>query len=64
MDNENYENDENFDDDVEIPTADCWFIRQSKQDQQSSIVIIAYDQYNAVSQQVYFFTQITINDIL
>ncbi|CAF3639498.1 unnamed protein product [Rotaria socialis] len=52
--NENFENDDNIDDDdeAEIPTADCWFIRQSKQEQQSSIVVVAYDQFNAVSQQI------------
>ncbi len=49
--NENFEND-NDDDDVGIPTADCWFVRQSKQEEQSSIVIVAYDQFNAVNQQV------------
>ncbi|CAF3176855.1 unnamed protein product [Rotaria sp. Silwood2] len=49
---ENNENDDNDDDDIDIPTADCWFIRQSKQEQQSSIVIVAYDQFNAVSQQI------------
>jgi formylmethanofuran dehydrogenase subunit E-like metal-binding protein len=47
LDNENYDNDE-----VGIPTADCWFIRQSKQDQQTSMIIVAYDQFNAVNQQV------------
>ena len=47
LDNE-IDNDD--DDDVGIPTADCWFIRQSKQ--QSSMVIVAYDQFNAVNQQV------------
>jgi formylmethanofuran dehydrogenase subunit E-like metal-binding protein len=50
LDNEN--DNDNDDDDIGIPTADCWFIRQSKQEQQSSIVIIAYDQFNAVNQQV------------
>ncbi|CAF4398633.1 unnamed protein product [Rotaria socialis] len=52
--NENFENGDNIDDDdeAEIPTADCWFIRQSKQEQQSSIVVVAYDQFNAVSQQI------------
>jgi hypothetical protein len=49
-------NDNDDDDDVGIPTADCWIIRQSKQEQQqSSIVIVAYDQFNAVNQQVEFF---------
>ncbi|CAF3763323.1 unnamed protein product [Rotaria sordida] len=49
---ENNEHDDNDDDDIDIPTADCWLIRQSKQEQQSSIVIVAYDQFNAVSQQI------------
>ncbi|CAF1166862.1 unnamed protein product [Adineta steineri] len=52
--NDNYENDNNDedDDDIGIPTADCWFVRQSKQNEQSSIVIVAYDQFNAVNQQI------------
>ena len=47
-------------DELGIPTADCWFIRQSKQYQQTSMVIVAYDQFNAVNQQVRnfeFFSQ-------
>ncbi len=51
LDNEN----DNNDDDVGIPTADCWIVRQSKQEQQqSSLVIVAYDQFNAINQQVKF----------
>ncbi|CAF3674601.1 unnamed protein product [Adineta steineri] len=52
--NDNFENDNNDedDDDIGIPTADCWFVRQSKQNEQSSIVIVAYDQFNAVNQQI------------
>ncbi len=49
LDNENDD-----DSDMDTPTADCWFVRQSKQEQQSSIVIVAYDQFNAVNQQVDF----------
>ena len=48
LDDEN----DNDDDDIGMPTADCWFIRQSKQGQQTSMVIVAYDQFNAVNQQV------------
>lgn len=48
LDNEN----ENGDDEIGVPTADCWYIRQSKPDGPSSIVIVAYDQFNAVNQQV------------
>jgi len=52
LDNEN----DNDDDDVGIPTADCWIVRQSKQEQQqSSLVIVAYDQFNAINQQVLNF---------
>lgn len=43
---------ENGDDEIGVPTADCWYIRQSKQDEPSSMVIVAYDQFNAVNQQV------------
>lgn len=50
LDNEN----ENAADEIGIPTADCWFIRQSKQNEHSSMVIVAYDQFNAVNQQVRF----------
>jgi hypothetical protein len=46
------ETDNDDDDDIGIPTADCWFIRQSKQEQQSSMIIVAYDQFNAVNQQI------------
>ena len=49
---ESNEIDNDDDDDIGIPTADCWFIRQSKQEQQSSMSIVAYDQFNAVNQQV------------
>jgi formylmethanofuran dehydrogenase subunit E-like metal-binding protein len=46
------DNDDEDDDETGIPTADCWFIRPSKDKQQSSMVIVAYDQFNAVHQQV------------
>lgn len=42
------EYDDDNDDDISIPTADCWIVRQS------SVVIVAYDQFNAVNQQVGF----------
>jgi hypothetical protein len=48
---------------MDTPTADCWFVRQSKQEQQSSIVIVAYDQFNAVNQQVDFEINIKTNFI-
>ena len=40
------------DDEMGLPTADCWFVQQSKPNEPSSIVIVAYDQFNAVHQQV------------
>lgn len=46
------DNDDEDDNETGIPTADCWFIRPSKEKQQSSMVIVAYDQFNAVHQQV------------
>ncbi|UJR21881.1 hypothetical protein I4U23_024954 [Adineta vaga] len=52
--NENFESDNGDDDDdgIGIPTADCWFVRQTKQDDQSALIIVAYDQFNAVNQQI------------
>lgn len=46
------ENENSGDDEIGIPTADCWFIRPGKQNEHSSMVIVAYDQFNAVNQQV------------
>ncbi|CAF0818437.1 unnamed protein product [Adineta ricciae] len=63
--NESFETDNSTDgdDDIGIPTADCWFVRQSKQDGQSTLTVVAYDQFNAVNQQIINLGQCEIRAI-